>query len=74
MSVRRYRPTVTDVQATAYCGDHPDGEFVQLDDYDALLAAARKVTCANCANEHWGVPRGPCPDCADLRKLLENAP
>jgi hypothetical protein len=38
MSVRRYRPTVTDVQATAYCGDHPDGEYVRVDDYNILAA------------------------------------
>lgn len=38
---------------------------------DALAVAARKVTCGNCANDHWGVPRGPCPDCADLRAILE---
>ena len=42
-----------------------------LAEYDALAVAARKVTCGNCANDHWGVPRGPCPDCADLRKLME---
>ena len=40
----------------------------------ALAVAARKVTCGNCANDHWGVPRGPCPDCADLRRLLEEKP
>ena len=42
-----------------------------LAEYDALAVAARKVTGGNCANDHWGVPRGPCPDCADLRAILE---
>ena len=41
---------------------------------DALREAARKVTCGNCANDHWGVPRGPCPDCGDLRRLLGEKP
>lgn len=39
---------------------------------DELRKAAAKVTCGNCMNEHWGVPRGPCPDCAPLRALLDD--
>ena len=36
--IDRYRPTVAEVQATAYCGLHPDGEYVKASDYDALAA------------------------------------
>ena len=45
---------------------------------DALRAAAGKVTCKRCDDsgfEPWsdfgGAVIEPCPDCADLRKLLE---
>lgn len=45
--------------------------------YDALLAAAKKVTCKRCDDsgvEPWsdfgGAAAEPCPDCADLRRLL----
>ena len=45
--------------------------------YDALLAAAKKVTCKRCAPANPGVLHEfytgepyPCPDCADLRRLL----
>lgn len=46
-----------------------------------LLAAAKKVTCercggSTCAPEHGrGIPApGTCPDCDDLRRLLEEKP
>ena len=50
-----------------------------LDQCDALAAAARKVTCRECAGSGWARyihgPHAedlvPCPDCTDLRKLLE---
>ena len=53
----------------------PPGKFVHESDYDALLAAAEKVTCMTC--EGTGIHRGwpgrnfPCPDCSDLRLLME---
>ena len=40
--VRRFRPTVAEVKATAYCGEHPDGEYVLASDYDALDRDSRK--------------------------------
>lgn len=54
----------------------PDGRFVPFTDYDALLLAARKVTCRRCwgfgfiggNDDGTGIP---CPDCADLRRILE---
>jgi hypothetical protein len=63
--------------------DCPEGtswtRYVRADLYDALRAAAGKVTCRRC-NGHGDllqpdtVPPGwrtdPCPDCADLRALL----
>lgn len=44
--------------------------------YDALRAAAGKVQCFHCGNlisEAW-TRLGPCPSCADLRKLLGEKP
>jgi hypothetical protein len=43
---------------------------------DALRAAAGKVQCFHCGNlisEAW-TRLGPCPSCADLRKLLGENP
>jgi hypothetical protein len=43
---------------------------------DALRAAAGKVQCFHCGNlisEAW-TRLGPCPSCADLRKLLGEKP
>ena len=37
--IKRYRPTVTEVKATAYCGAHPDGEYVSFADHAAAIAA-----------------------------------
>jgi hypothetical protein len=37
--LQRYRPTVTEVKATAYCGAHPQGEYVLAADHDAAIAA-----------------------------------
>lgn len=39
----------------------------------ALRAAAAKVTCGRCDGLKFNFSTGeePCPDCADLRKLLE---
>lgn len=36
--VERYQPTVANVTAVAYCGSHPDGQYVRISDYDALAA------------------------------------
>ena len=36
--VKRYKPTVTKVEALCYGGEHPDGEFVRFADYSALAA------------------------------------
>jgi hypothetical protein len=59
----------------------PDGDYVRSEDYDALREAAGKVTCWRC--EGFGELKSPyeegagmddadpCPDCTDLRKLLE---
>ena len=38
MNIPRYRPAVTNVSATAYCGAHPEGEYVLATDYAALSA------------------------------------
>jgi hypothetical protein len=37
--INRYRPTVAEIKVTAYCGAHPDGEYVSFADYDAAIAA-----------------------------------
>lgn len=43
--------------------------------YDALAAAARKVCCGRCGlfpdEQSHDECTADCPDCADLRKLLE---
>lgn len=59
-----------------------DGEIIECRNaYDELREAARKVTCercggSTCAPEHGrGIPApGTCPDCGDLRRLLEEKP
>jgi chromosome segregation ATPase len=44
--INRYRPTVTNVQATAYCGEHPDGEYVKYSDYaDREARLAEAIEC-----------------------------
>ncbi len=50
-------------------------ECVLACDYDALIAAAGKVTCHNCralgfSPSNVGLRGRGCPDCADLRALL----
>jgi hypothetical protein len=37
--VRRFSPTIAEVKATAYCGEHPDGEYVLASDFDAAMRA-----------------------------------
>lgn len=46
MSVERFRPTVTNVQATAYCGAHPEGEYVKWSDYDAAQQRIAELEAA----------------------------
>ena len=53
--IKRYRPTVTEVKATAYCGAHPDGEYVSFADHAAAIAAL-EADCHIIARrtlEHW---------------------
>ena len=50
MTIQRWRPTVTNVSATAYCGAHPEGEYVLATDY-AALSAERDRLAAELADE-----------------------
>lgn len=55
----------------------PWTRYVRADLYDALRAAAGKVTCNRCRGMQMVydprciTERSACPDCADLRSLLE---
>ncbi len=46
MSVERFRPTVTNVQATALCGALPEGVYVKWSDYDAAQQRISELEAA----------------------------
>lgn len=64
--IKRYPP---------HCLVPHDATLVHAEDYDALAAAARKVCCGRCGlfpdEQSHDECTADCPDCADLRKLLE---
>jgi hypothetical protein len=44
--ITRYRPTVYEVQAAAYCGSHPDGEYVSFADHNIEVARLKSALTA----------------------------
>ena len=55
--VKRYKPTVTKVEALCYGGEHPDGEFVRFADYSALAVQRDElVAAARAVIDRWETP------------------
>jgi hypothetical protein len=55
--IRRFSPTIAEVKATAYCGEHPYGEYVLASDYDAAMRAKD----AEIARLREALATSPCP-------------
>lgn len=61
--------------STTWLSQSEEDRRALLSAYDALAAAARKVCCGRCGlfpdEQSHDECTADCPDCADLRKLLE---